>query len=175
MPKTEKRRGATSRRIIPPKHPPKKVTRLKVFRFTGDDGIKHSLTLQQKLFCENFCSLSMNGIDALIAAGYAVENKKGGINYNLARTMARENLLKPSISAYVTKLLDKYGLNDDNLDKQLKGVVNQWGDLNAKVRAIDIAFKKRGSYAPEKVEHNVSEEVRKALDRLAKILPAAET
>lgn len=175
MPKTEKREAkiikASPKTPKPPRHDPKKVTRKQIFTFKGEDKKEYSLTLQQKLFAELFCDTSMNGVTAIIGAGYNVEGKGGGINYKLAAVMAKENLLKPNISAYITVLLERYGLTDDNLDKQTLGVVNQWGDLNAKIRAIDIFHKKRGSYAPDKVEHGFDADVTAALDRLSKVLP----
>ena len=157
--------------VKPPPHEPKKVTRAKVFTFKGADGVQYSLTLQQKLFCELFCDLSMNGAKAIVEAGYSVTNKYGVINWKLAVVMARENLLKPSMAAYVTILLDRYGLTDDNLDKQAMGVANQWGDLSAKVRAIDVLYKKRGLYAPDKHTVTLDAEITAALDRFAATLP----
>lgn len=154
-----------------PAHDPKKVTRLKTFSFTGVDGKTYELTEQQKLFAELFCNMSMNGVQAIIDAGYNVTGRTGQINYRLAAVMAKENLLKPNISAYVTVLLERYGLTDDHIDKQTLGVINQWGDLNAKVRAIDIMNKKRGSYAPEKHEHDISDKLEAALDRIRQVVP----
>lgn len=163
--------------VVP--HKAKQGARAQVFSFTGDDGKKYSLTLQQKFFCELFCEFSMNGVSAIIEAGYNVfvKDKDGNettkINYKLASVMARENLLKPSINAYITTLLDRYGLSDDNADKQLLAVMNQNAELSAKTRAIDIYYKKKGAYAPEKHDVGISEELEKALDRIAQIVPKA--
>jgi hypothetical protein len=149
---------------------PKKALKPKVFTFIGHDGITYTLTPQQKLFGELFCQMSMNSVDALIEAGYNVTNSKGFINYRLASSMASENLKKPNVSMYITSILDKYGLNDDNLDKQALGVANQWGDLASKMRAVDILYKKRGSYAPEKYQMGLDREITEALDRLQSII-----
>ncbi len=163
--------------IVP--HKGKKITRAQVFSFTGDDGKKYSLTLQQKFFCELFCEFSMNGVTAIIEAGYNVyiKDKNGDdtpkINYKLAAHMAHENLLKPNISAYITTLLDRYGLSDDNAEKQLLAVMNQNAELSAKTRAIDIYYKKKGAYAPDKHNIGISDELEKALDRIAQIVPKA--
>jgi phage terminase small subunit len=115
----------------------------------------------------------MDGKKAVVEAGYNCTNKSGGINWNLAHVIASENLKKPTIYRYIDILLEKYGLSDDYVDKQLLGVINQWSDLSAKVRAIDILYKKRGSYAPEKHENDISDKLASALERMAKILPAA--
>lgn len=151
-------------------YPPKKSPRAKLFHF--EYGGKHySLTLKQKLFSEAFCSLNLNGIDAVVKAMYNVFGKRGGLNRELASSIARENLHKPNICAYITVLFDKYGFNDDNVDKQLLFVINQHADLGAKIRGIDIYNKQKGKYAPEKIEHTLGEKVEEALDRLSKILP----
>jgi hypothetical protein len=40
-----------------------------------------------------------------------------------------------------------------------------------KAKGLDMYFKIRGRYAPEKLEHSVNEELEKAIDRIAKALP----
>ncbi len=157
----------TPKRIYPPKH----ARKPRNFHFKSEDGKEYTLTPQQKAFCEFFCQFSMNGVDAIIEAGYNVRNKRGGFNLPLAAKIASENLKKGNICRYIDTILAKYGLADDHADKQLAAVINQWDDLGAKVRALDILYKKKGAYAPEKFEHGVSSELQAALDRMASILP----
>lgn len=156
---------------IPPYRKPKTAKKTPIFSFTGDDGKQYRLTLQQKLFCEKYCEFSASSIDAIVAAGYAVTNEKGVLNRNLAYSMATENLTKPAIMAYINTLLSQYGLTDENVDKQLLFLVNQDVDFNSKKGAIDIYYKKKGSYAPEKKELDVSSKLNEALSRLAAVLP----
>lgn len=167
-PKTEKPKGKRAVVIYPKRQAPKPRS----FSFIGLDKHRYSITPQQKLFAECFCSNSMDKAEAVVEAGYNVYYVKGGgINYNLARVIASENLKKTNVSAYITCLLDKYGLSDDNVDIQLAGVVNQWSDLPSKVRAIDIVYKKRGSYAPDKQEHIFDDKVQAMIVKISKLLP----
>lgn len=158
------------KKVYPPKHAPKP----KFFHFKGEDGIEYSLTPQQKAFCEFFCQFSMNGVDAVIEAGYNINNKRGVPDLRVAASIASENLRKPNICCYIDTILAKYGLADDHADKQLAGLINQWDDLGAKVRALDILYKKKGSYAPEKFEHGLSMEVQRIMEYMKKILPSAK-
>ncbi len=128
-----------------------------LFKFVGLDKVEYSITEQQKLFVEYYLTYGANGIDAVIAAGYDVtfKNKKsgdGGINRKLAYVIASENLVKPNVVAYVNLRLDEYGYNDSNVERQHNFLLNQNSDLGAKARAIDMMYKKRGEYAPEKVD-----------------------
>ena len=87
------------------------------FKFTGLDGKEYSLTLQQKLFVEEYLEWKGDGVEAIIEAGYNVnyKNKKGedtGVpNRKLAAVIASQNLIKLNICAYVTLKLDEYGFN----------------------------------------------------------------
>ena len=164
MPKTKKSQGKkiTSKDTLshrPMPHEPKKVTRAKVFSFVGVDKKRYDLTLQQKLFCERFCEFSMNGIDAIIEAGYNVTGKNGNTDYKAAAHLSHENLLKPNINAYITVLFERYGLNDDKVDKQLLALINQNAELSSKARGLDMYYKKTSGYAPEKHELGVSAEL----------------
>ena len=167
MPKTKKSRG----RIRPPYHEPKKVTRAKVFRFTGKNKKEYTLTLQQKSFCECFVQFDMKGVDAVIEAGYSVQNARGGINYRVASEIASQNLLKLGIQQYNEILFERAGYHEESADKQVLKLMNQDADLGAKARGLDIYYKKIGAYAPEKREHSVDAELEKTLDRIAKLMP----
>lgn len=135
------------------------------FKFKGLDNKDYSLTLQQKLFCELYLEYSGNGVEAIIGAGYDVDFKSRGKstgvpNRRLAAVIASENLTKPNIIAYVDLKLEEYGFTDDNVKKQHLFTLNQFSDLTAKNKAIDMFYKLKGKYAAEKVEHDVSDNLR---------------
>jgi hypothetical protein len=77
-------------------------------------------------------------------AGYKVKDPR------VAAAISSENLRKPHIMAYIDSLLVEYGFNDDNVEKQHLFVLNQYADLQAKNKAIDMFYKLKGTYAPEK-------------------------
>lgn len=128
----------------------------RAFVFTGLDGKKYSLTLRQKHFAESYLVLGGNGAQAIIDSGYDVNFKDkhgvdtGNPNYKLAAVMASENLIKPNISAFLTFSLEKYGFTENNVEKQHLFLLNQYSDLRTKAKAIDMFYKRQGSYAPEK-------------------------
>ncbi len=146
---------------------PKGKTRKKLFSFKGEDGRRYNLTLRQKLFSEYYLALRGNGVEAVIKAGYR------GTKYNrkLAAVIASENLIKPNIFAYINFRLSEFGFEDENVRKQHLFLLNQFADLRMKAKAIDMFYKLRGEYAPEKLEHGVNKELNEALDRMSKILP----
>lgn len=136
----------------------RKVQQPTFFKFTGLDKVEYRLTFQQKLFVESYLQMKGNGVEAIIEAGYDIwyRDRDGEVtdnpNRRLCAVMASENLTKPNICAYVTFMLEEYGFNDDNIAKQHLFLINQFDDLAAKRGGIDMAYKLKGKYAPEKVE-----------------------
>ena len=120
------------------------MPKTKFFKFTGLDGKKHTLSMKEKIFCEKYLGFSGNGVEAIYLAGYKPSNAK------VAASMAYENLIKPHISAYVNLLLEEYGFTDENALKQHLFLMNQFGNLNAKAKAVDMFYKRKGDYAPTK-------------------------
>jgi len=118
----------------------------KVFKFKGLDGVEYNLSLKEKLFCEKYLELKGNGVEAVIQAGYKVKSRM------IASSLSYEYLIKPHISNYITKMLEEYGFNDDNVTKQHLYLINQFGDLKSKGRGIDMFYKLKGSYAAEKIK-----------------------
>jgi len=175
MGKTEKPKPRAPKKTPTKRKTVKKATKPadpdRAFSFKGLDEKIHKINFRQKYFVELYLELHGNGQDAIINSGYNVYNKNGAINYNLARVMASENLRKPNIVAYVNLKMDQYGYNDDNVFKQHLFLINQHSDLSAKSKGIDMFYKVKGSYAPEKKEHTFDEKIEKALDRIADILP----
>lgn len=124
----------------------------KLFHFKGQDGKQYSLTIKEKKFAEEYLANQGNGTQAILEAGYDCTNSRGDINYNLAASMAREYLQKPHIYLYITSLLEKYGFADENVERQHMFLINQFADLGAKGKGIDMFYKVRGKYPKDQVE-----------------------
>lgn len=134
-----------TKRQSKPKLPEKRTFR----SVTTDDGKTHKLTLKEQCFCEAYLKFYGNGVQAVFEAGYKTKDPR------VAAAIASENLRKPHIMAYVNGLLTAYGFNDDNVEKQHLFVLNQYADLQAKNKAIEMFYKLRGKFAPEKHQHTV--------------------
>ena len=115
----------------------------------------HNLSPKMRLFCELFVSEDFfgNGVQAYIQAYNPDRDKPNW--YNTARSIASENLTKPSILAYITELIDLSGVNDSNIDKQLLIVLQQNADYSSKVAAIR-EYNKLKKRIEEKIEHNTT-------------------
>ena len=174
-PKTEKKKPVSTCKVIkekilsakerlaekikPPNNPDK------LFRFTGLDGQEYKINLRQKYFSELYLQLDGNGKNAVIDAGYNVYTNR------VAYVIASENLRKPNIIAYINLRLSEFGFDDENVGKQHLFLINQFSDLPAKAKGIDMYYKKKGEYAPDKTEHSFDQKITEALDRIAKALP----
>lgn len=124
--------------------------------FTGLDGKKYKLTPKQKRFCDCFLQPKGNGVKAAIEAGYDVSRTRGGgTNKRLAASIASENLTKPNIMAYLVLKLEESGFSDEAVTKHHLFNITQFADLSAKNRAIDMYYKLRGLYEPDKGELTV--------------------
>lgn len=108
------------------------------------DGKTYTLTLKEKLFCDSYLDFKGNGVQAVFEAGYECKNAI------VAAAIAHENLRKPHLIAYVNSKLEEFGFNDDEAYKQHLYLMNQHADLKSKAKAIDMYYKLKGSYAPEK-------------------------
>lgn len=146
-----------------PQNNPKPDPELNFLDFVGLDQIEYRINLRQKLFCESYLQFYGNGVDAVIEAGYDVTFKDKnsgtgtGTNRKLAAVIAAQNLVKLNIIAYLNLKLDEYGYNDEDVDKQHRFLINQYENLNAKAKGVDMYLKRRGLYAPEKHEHSFKE------------------
>lgn len=113
------------------------------FTFKGLDNKEYKLTYKEKLFCETYLDFKGNGTSAAMEVYDCA-------NYKVAGSVAYENLRKPQIFQYVNTLLDEYGFSDENVKKQHLFILNQMADLAAKNKGIDMFYKLKGEYAPEK-------------------------
>ncbi len=135
------------------------------FKFKGNDGKIYRMTLKEKDFCERYLDFSGNGVEAASAV-YECKNAR------VAASVASEYLTKPNIIAYIDLKLEERGFCDENVKKQHLFTLNQFADLGAKNKAIDMFYKLKGEYAPEKlqVEHEFDNVSDKELAEMEKTL-----
>lgn len=118
------------------------------------DGKTYTMTVKEKLFSDYYLEFKGDGVDAVFEAGYKVKSAR------VASAIAYENLRKPHIIAYVNSKLEEAGFNDDGVYKQHLFLVNQHADLKSKAKGIDMFYKLKGSYAPDKsVNLNIDQQV----------------
>jgi len=115
------------------------------FKFIGNDKKEYKLTLKEKLFCEKYLEIKGNGTEA----AFDVYKCK---NMQTASAISYEYLGKPQIIAYIDLKLEECGFSDENVKKQHLFTLNQFADLAAKNKAIDMFYKLKGQYAAEKVD-----------------------
>lgn len=122
---------------------------------------KKRLTLKQKLFCKYYLETLGNATESVIRAGYGVKRKSGQPDRILAKSLASENLAKPYIRKHINELLKAKGFNDESVKLQHLSLISQSKNLPVKVRAIDLYYKVKGDYAPErfKLDHRVTKVV----------------
>ncbi len=134
--------------ITPKKIEVKAITKKRpgMFYFKTEAGQEYSMTLKEKLFCELFLKLNGNGTEAIIQAGYNVSKKNGEVNRKLAQSIATEYLSKPVIFEYINSLLNASGFTEKNVHKQHAFLINQFADLNAKSKGIDMFYKRFALY-----------------------------
>lgn len=134
------------------------------FTFVGKDGKNYSLSEKQKLFVEKYLEFKGNGVDAVIEAGYDVfkKDKKGNPLYpnrKMAAVVSAQNLVKLNIIAYKNLLLEEYGFTSEAVHEQHLFLINQDANLSAKSKGVDMFYKLKGSYAPEKHEHTIKDKL----------------
>ncbi|QQG47319.1 MAG: terminase small subunit [Candidatus Woesebacteria bacterium] len=136
--------------------------------------MKNKLTIKQKLFCQHYIETLGNGTESILRAGYRINKKDGHPDRILAKSLASENLTKPHILAYINSLLEKSGLNDENVAAQHWFLVNQSADLSVKARAIDMYYKLRNKYAQtDNIDIGVHAELHAVIEHIRTILPIA--
>lgn len=149
--------------------PKRKVSPLP-FKFKATDGKFYKLTSKQKYWCDVFLEEGANQTVASLEA-YKVTNKhlckipwKMLTDKEIRRRMAAEKtaseigrrcLGKVGIKAYIDKVLSDEGYTDDVVRTEHFKNIKQDENLTAKNQAIDMYYKKKDEYAPEKHEHTV--------------------
>lgn len=155
-------------------------------KFKALDGKHYVLTPKQKHWCDVFLEEDTNLTIASLET-YKVTNKhlsripwkllsdrekdERSRAENTARQIGVENIRKPTIKKYIHKVLDEEGFTRDKVKLQHFRNMMQDKSISASNTAIDMYYKKTGSYAPEKVEHDVSEKLEKFLESVDKDLP----
>lgn len=125
------------------------MRRAKGLSFTTANSITCHLTEKEKKFCEIYSRFGVSGIEAVIQAGYKVSTK------NTAYNIASENLRKPKIMAYINTLYKEYKFTDEDVMREHLYLIKQHHDMSSKARGIDMYYKKKGLYSPEKQENQV--------------------
>lgn len=95
-----------------------------------------ALNLKDEMFCRYFASPTEfygNGVQSYAAAHDLQVNS---FNYDSIKAMASNLLIRPVILERINQLLDKDGLNDEFVDKQLLFLVTQGVDFRSKLGAI---------------------------------------
>jgi phage terminase small subunit len=122
------------------------------------------LNEKQKLFVKYYVSKDFfaNGVESY-AEAYGLDS--GNIkDYNTAKVNASKLLTNTNILAYMRKLLDLSGLNDDFVDKELLFVIMQNSDLGSKVKAISEYNKLRQRITDKSKSETTSEITVKYVD-----------
>ncbi len=106
-----------------------------------------SLTIKQRRFVRAYVQ-SGNGTEAALAAYHTTDP-------STAHAIATENLQKPAIQEAVTELLDEGGLSNEKLAELHAHYLALYrsDDPQEKalgLRALDMAYKLKGAYAPER-------------------------
>lgn len=138
------------------------------FSFEASNGRTYKLTIKEKLFCEKYLEFYGTGVQAVFAAGYKTKDPK------VAAAIAYENLKKPHLMAYIDSKLVEYGFNDDNVEKHHLYVMSQYADLPAKNKAIEMFYKLKGKFAPDKHVVKVENLTDLIADKLGRSRPVSE-
>lgn len=109
------------------------------------------LNINMQKFCENFVSKDFfgNGVQSYIDAYEVDLTQKGG--YDSAKAGAYRLLLDKRITDHINSLLEKEGLNDEFVDKQLLMLITQNADFAAKAKAISEYNKLKARITDKKI------------------------
>lgn len=103
-----------------------------------------ALNPRQRRFCELYATSAEFFCNGVRAYMQAYGSKAKPITYAAARTGASKLLANVSVTAYIDKLIENQGLNDQFVDKQLAMLITQNADLHLKLAAIREYNKIRG-------------------------------
>lgn len=117
---------------------------------------KYDLNLQQERFCQYYVTPGEffgNGLQSYAHAydiDIVLNPKKKQVVGNAACAMLKE----PKIMRRINDLLISDGFNDLNIDKQLKFLIDQYGDLPTKLNAIK-EYNKLKNRITDRIEHEI--------------------
>ena len=101
------------------------------------------IELKAKQFASRYIANKMNGTKTALEL-YNTKDK------TVANAISTENLQKPLFKKAIEDEMEKKGLNDEKVSKILDRNLSQGKHLPSSNSAIDMYFKLKGSYAPEK-------------------------
>lgn len=158
-------------------------------------------TIKQKILASKMVENGGNMGMAMIEAGYSksmarnpykvIESK--GFQYLLAKYLPENLVLKTHRELLRAVKLGNYIFPLEATDKEIKKIIGKVSgfkfiktqrnkkyikvyftapDFHSRKDGVDMAYKIRGQYSPEKIDVN-SQKIEDALDRLAQILPSA--
>lgn len=112
------------------------------------------LSVKQIKFCENYVSKEFfgSGVESYIDA-YGIDTTKKGA-FNVAYASASRLLTNVKIYTKINELLEKDGLNDMHVDKQLLFLINQHEDMSSKIAAIK-EYNKLKNRIISRMEHTI--------------------
>lgn len=116
-----------------PKKPPKKLPKLTLWWKT-EQGLNQEQEAFCKLFVESDKEFFGNGVQCYLEV-YDIDTTAKNW-YKTACSAASRLLNNVKVIARINQLLEEWGLNDANVDKQLSFIITQYGDLGAKLSAI---------------------------------------
>ncbi len=99
--------------------------------------------LKAKRFAKAYIKHGLNGTKAAMEV-YEPSNERS------ASAIASENLTKPVMVTAIQEEMDTQGITDELLLKEHKKVITQDTNLPSKNVAIDMAYKLKGAYAPDR-------------------------
>lgn len=119
------------------------------------------------MFCIKYAENGGNGTNAIIQAGYTVNDDR-----SLASVIASENLRKPNIKQYLKELYKAQGLDESVVEMEHAYLIEQRADLSVKVKAIELYYKLTGKIGNDSITNiQVNSGLQEALDRIRRILP----
>lgn len=99
---------------------------------------EQGLNQEQEAFCQLYTSWDReffgNGVQSYIEVYWP--NKQDKNRYKTAMAASSRLLSNVKIYTRINELLEEWWLNDQNIDKQLTALINQWEDKNVKLWAL---------------------------------------
>lgn len=112
-------------------------------RQKANEARSHKMRIKGLAFAREYVKSGFNGTKAV----KALYNPK---NEHTANSMATEVLRKPVVQNAILQEMEKQGMTNEYLISHHKSVVAQSEHLPSKNSAIDMAYKLKGVYAPDK-------------------------
>lgn len=128
------------------------------------------IDLRAKQFARQYIKNDFNGTKTVLEMYNTTDKKTAGV-------IAVENLAKPSFQKAIIEEMEKRGLNDEMVLKELEYNIKQYKHLPSKNTAMDMYFKLKGDYAPEKklsVNVDIPPDIDKEIENIIQELKAPQ-